>query len=425
MNVRLYDTYTRALQELPPSPGPVRMYFCGPTVYQRIHVGNAVPFVLSMWLRRWLTLRGYEAKLAENITDINDKIYDAAPGASAQLASDATHWYLEDTDRLGLGRPDHEPTAVETVTDQIRMIEELVERGFAYEVDGDVYFRVTRFTDYGRLSGQRLDKVEEQEPNPRKEDPRDFALWKANKPGEDTSWESPWGPGRPGWHIECSVMAEKHLGPEFEIHGGGLDLVFPHHENEIAQSRAVGHPFARIWLHNGMLRFSGEEMHKSTGNVVTLKDALDRWGRETLLLFFMTGHWRKPLEYSDETMTAAAARADGFREVFRAPSQRAPEDAWERFAAALDDDFNTPDALAVMHEWRDHDLLRRGLDVFGLASLAESREAPGELVDLARRRDEARARRDFQEADRLREEIGRAGWEVRDVSDGFRLVPKG
>jgi cysteinyl-tRNA synthetase len=423
--VRLYDTYTRRLQELPPPPGPVRMYFCGPTVYQRIHVGNAVPFVLSMWLRRWLALWGYEAKLAENITDINDKIYDAAPGASAQLASDATRWYLEDTDGLGLGRPDHEPTAVETVPDQVRMIEDLVERGFAYEVDGDVYFRVTRFPDYGRLSGQRLDKVEEQEPNPRKEDPRDFALWKANKPGEDTSWDSPWGPGRPGWHIECSVMAEKHLGPEFEIHGGGLDLVFPHHENEIAQSRAVGHPFARIWMHNGMLRFSGEEMHKSTGNVVTLKDALDRWGRETLLLFFMTGHWRKPLEYSDETMTAAAARADGFREVFRAPSQPAPEDAWERFAAALDDDFNTPEALAVMHEWRDHDLLRRGLDVFGLASLAESREAPGELVDLARRREEARSRRDFREADRLREEIGRAGWEVRDVSDGFRLVPKG
>jgi cysteinyl-tRNA synthetase len=425
VSVRLYDTYTRGLQELPGRPGPIRMYFCGPTVYQRIHVGNAVPFVLSMWLRRWLTLQGYEAKLAENITDINDKIYDAAPGASARLASDATRWYLEDTDRLGLGRPDHEPTAVETVSDQVRMIEELVERGFAYEVDGDVYFRVTRFPDYGRLSGQRLDKVEEQEPNPRKEDPRDFALWKANKPGEDTSWDSPWGPGRPGWHIECSVMAEKHLGPEFEIHGGGLDLVFPHHENEIAQSRAVGHPFARIWMHNGMLRFSGEEMHKSTGNVVTLKDALDRWGRETLLLFFMTGHWRKPLEYSDETLAAAAARADGFREVFRAPSQPAAEDAWERFAAALDDDFNTPEALAVMHEWRDHELLRRALGVFGLDSIAESREAPGELVDLARRREEARSRRDFQEADRLREEIGRAGWDVRDVSDGFRLVPKG
>jgi cysteinyl-tRNA synthetase len=423
--VRLYNTLTRSVDELPPPPGPVRMYFCGPTVYQRIHVGNAVPEVLARWLKRWLEQQGYETTLVINITDINDKIYDAAPGASAQLASDATRWYLEDMERLGLGAPDFQPTAVGTVGEQIAMIERLIEEGFAYEVDGDVYYRVTRFAEYGRLSGQRLDRLEEQEPNPRKEDSRDFALWKANKPGEDTWWDSPWGRGRPGWHIECSVMSEKHLGPEFEIHGGGLDLVFPHHENEIAQSRAVGHPFARIWMHNGMLRFSGEEMHKSTGNVVTLEDALDRWGRETLLVFFMTGHWRKPLEYSEETLAAAAARAEGFREVFRAPSQPAPEDAWERFAAALDDDFNTPEALAVLHEWRDHELLRRGLDVFGLASLAESEEAPGELVDLARRREEARSRRDFHEADRLREEIGRAGWEVRDVSDGFRLVPKG
>jgi cysteinyl-tRNA synthetase len=420
--MRLYSTWSRGLEELPPPPGPIHMYFCGPTVYARIHVGNAVPFVLSMWLKRWLALQGYQTKLAENITDINDKIYDAAPGASAQLATDATRWYFEDTDRLGLGRPDHEPTAVETVPDQIRMIEELVERGFAYEVDGDVYFRVTRFPDYGRLSGQRPDKMEPQEPNPRKEDERDFALWKANKPGEDTWWDSPWGRGRPGWHIECSVMAEKHLGPEFEIHGGGLDLVFPHHENEIAQSRSVGHPFARIWMHNGMLRLAGEEMHKSTGHLVTLEDALDRWGRETLLLFFLTGHWRKPLEYSDETLAAAEARAERFRDVFRGPSEPAEEGAWERFAAALEDDFNTPQALAVMHEWRDHDLLRRALDVFGLASLGEEDEAPPEVEDLARRRQEARAARDFDEADRLRAELEAAGWEARDESGGYRLV---
>jgi cysteinyl-tRNA synthetase len=381
-----------------------------------------VPFVLSMWLKRWLTLQGYEAVLAENITDINDKIYDAAPGASAQLASDATRWYLEDTDRLGLGRPDYEPTAVETVPDQIAMIEELIQIGAAYEVDGDVYFRVSSFADYGRLSNQRLDKVEEQEPNPRKEDPRDFALWKANKPGEDTWWESPWGRGRPGWHIECSAMSEKHLGPEFEIHGGGLDLVFPHHENEIAQSRSLGHPFARIWMHNGMLSFRGEEMHKSAGNAVALKDVLDRWGRETLLLFFMTGHWRKPLDYSDETMTAAEARAEGFRDVFRGPSEPASEGAWERFAAALDDDFNTPDALAILHEWRDHDLLRRALAIFGLESLGEEDKAPPEADELARRRQEARAARDFEAADRLRSELEASGWDVRDESGGYRLV---
>jgi cysteinyl-tRNA synthetase len=422
--MRLYSTASRQKEELPPPPGPIRMYFCGPTVYQRLHVGNAVPFVFPIWLKRWLDQQGYDTKLAINITDINDKIYDAAPGASAQLARDATRWYIEDTDRLGLGRPDAEPTAEGTVADQIQAIEELIERGFAYQVDGDVYYRVAAFPEYGQLSRQRPDQVEEQEPSPRKEDPRDFALWKANKPGEDTSWESPWGRGRPGWHIECSVMAEKELGPVFEIHGGGLDLVFPHHENEIAQSRALGHQFARIWMHNGMLAFGGEEMHKSTGNFVTLKDALDRWGRETLLVFFLTGHWGKPLDYTDQTLAAAAARAERFRDVFRGPSEPAPEGAWGRFAAALEEDFNTPDALAIMHEWRDHDLLRRALDVFGLASLAEQEDAPAEVVSLAERRQQARSERDFEAADGLRREIEDAGWEVRDEGEDFRLVPK-
>lgn len=423
--MRLYDTYTRQLQELPPPPGPIGIYYCGPTVYQRIHVGNAYAVsIFPLWLKRWLDTRGYETTLVVNITDVNDKIYDAAPGASAQLAADATRWYLEDTDDLALGRPDHEPKATETIPEIVSLIEELISRDLAYAVEGDVYFRVGRFGEYGRLSGQRPDKVEEQEPNPLKEDPRDFALWKANKPEEDTWWDSPWGRGRPGWHIECSAMAEKFLGPSFEIHGGGLDLVFPHHEDELAQSRGAGREFARIWIHNGMLRFGGEEMHKSIGNVVSLRDALDRWGRETLLVFFLTGHWRKPLDFTEETVAAAEARADRFREVFRNPSQPAPADAWGRFAAALDDDFNTPDALAVMHEWRDHALLRRALDVFGLASLAEERAAPPELLELAERRRSARAERDFGAADRLRDEIEAAGWEVRDVEDGFRLVPK-
>ena len=422
--MRLYDTFTRSLVELPPPPGPIRMYFCGPTVYRRVHVGNAVPEVFARWLKRWLEATGYETKLVINVTDINDKIYDAAPGESARLAADATGWYLEDVARLGLGMPDVQPTAAETVPAQIRMIEQLVELGFAYEADGDVYYRVARFPEYGRLSRQRPDEMLDLEPNPRKEDPRDFALWKANKPGEDTWWESPWGKGRPGWHIECSVMSETHLGPEFEIHGGGLDLVFPHHENEIAQSRALGHPFARIWVHNGMLRFAGEEMHKSVGNDVSLADALDRWGRETLLVFFLSGHWRKPLDFTDATLTAAAARAERFRDVFRGPSRPAADNAWERFEAALDDDFNTPHALAVLHEWRDHDLLRTALAVFGLDSLGEQQQAPAAVVDLAEARARARERRDWDEADRLRERIEAAGWEIRDTSEPpyYRLV---
>jgi cysteinyl-tRNA synthetase len=421
--VRVYDTYTGSLVELPPPPGPIGIYWCGPTVYRRIHVGNGFAVnVLPLWLKRWLEHRGYETKVVVNITDINDKIYDAAPGQSAALAADATRWYFEDTDRLGLGRPDVEPTAAETVPEQVGLIEALIEGGFAYEVEGDVYYRVARFPDYGRLSRQRLDQMEEQEPNPLKEDPRDFALWKANKPGEDTWWDSPWGRGRPGWHIECSAMSEKHLGTSFEIHGGGLDLKFPHHENEIAQSRALGHGFARIWMHNGMLSMLGSEMHKSLGNDVSLRDALDRWGREQLLFFFMTGHWRKPLDYSDETLEQAGAQLETFRNVFRSPS--APVGDWADLEAALDDDFNTPEALAVMHGWRDHELLRRAFGIFGVESIAEVEDAPAEVAELAARRREARDAKDFSGADRLRDEIAAAGWEVRDVAEppGYQLV---
>ena len=425
MSIRLYSTLSRKLEELPPPPGPVRMYFCGPTVYQRIHVGNARPFVISMWLRTWLRERGYEVKLVENITDINDKIYDAAPGASAELAAKAAAWYVEDTDLLGLGRPDVEPKATESIPGIVAAIEELVARGFAYEVEGDVYFRVARDPHYGELSRQRTDQVEEQEPNPRKDDPRDFALWKANKVGEDTSWESPWGRGRPGWHIECSVMAEQHLGPVFEIHGGGLDLVFPHHENELAQSRALGHEFARIWTHNGMLEFVGEKMSKSLGNVVSLRDGIETWGRETILLFLMTGHWRSPIDLSDETLEAARAQADTFRNAF--VEGGSGEGDWDELARVLDDDFNTADALAVLHGWRAAgalDSVRCGLELFGLGSLAETAEAPAEVVALAEARQAARADGDFAEADRLRGEIDALGWEVRDAAGGFRLVPR-
>ena len=422
--MQLYDTLTRGKQELPPPPAPVRMYFCGPTVYQRAHIGNARPYILGMWLRSWLRSRGYDVTLVHNITDINDKIYDAAPGASAELAARATEWYLDDTDALGLGRPEALPKATEVVPQIVSFISELIERDHAYESEGDVYFRVASYPEYGRLSGQRPDQVEEQEPNPRKEDPRDFALWKANKPEEDTWWDSPWGRGRPGWHIECSVMAEELLGPVFEIHGGGIDLVFPHHENELAQSRSLGHDFAQIWTHNGLLRFTGSKMSKSEGNVVTIRAALDQWGRETILVFFLTAHWSKPIDFSNETLAAAAARVQGFREVFRGPSVPAAAGEWERFEAALEDDFNTPDALAIMHGWRDHGLLIRALDIFGLASLAEAEEAPPEVVELARQRQEARAARDFDEADRLRAEIEAAGWEARDVADGFQLVPR-
>ena len=431
--MRLFDTYTRGLFELPPPPGPIRMYVCGPTVYQRIHIGNARPFVLSLWLKRWLEQAGYDVRLAENITDINDKIYNAAPGHSAELAAEASQWYVEDTDLLGLGRPDHEPKASETIPEIVELIGELLDRGLAYPAGSDVYFRVAAFPEYGRLSGRLGDEEslhnpsEESERAELKEDPRDFALWKAHKKGEDTVWESPWGPGRPGWHIECSAMAEKFLGPVFEIHGGGIDLIFPHHENELAQSRGAGNEFARMWMHNGLLELTGEKMSKSLGNIVSLRDALEKWGRETILLFFMTAQWRKPIDFSDELMSQAAARAETFRNYFVGLEYESEDLERDELARVLDDDFNSPEALALFHDWRGRGRsasLRWGLELFGLESLAETVAAPADLVALAEQRKEARVSGDFEEADRLRVEIEAQGWEVRDAAEGFELVPK-
>jgi cysteinyl-tRNA synthetase len=425
--MRLYSTLSRMLEELPPPPGPVRMYFCGPTVYQRAHIGNARPFVIGMWLRSWLRSRGYDVTFVHNITDVNDKIYDAAPGASAELAAKASQWYIEDVGDLGLGLPDEMPKATDHVDGIIRFIGELVDREYAYPVNGDVYFRVSRDPEYGRLSRQRVGEMQEEERNPLKEAPQDFALWKATKPGEDTSWDSPWGRGRPGWHIECSEMARDAFGPVFEIHGGGLDLVFPHHENEIAQSHAHGYDFAKVWMHNGMLAFGGEKMSKSLGNDVSIRNVLDTWGREVALLFFMTAHWRKPIDFTDETLAQAKAQVDAFRNFFvETPADGEPVEQ-DRLAAVLDDDFNTPDALALFHEWRGRGLapdLRAGLELFGLGSLAERKQAPAEVVELAEARQRARAAKDFAEADRLRDEIAAQGWEVRDVAGGFELVPR-
>jgi cysteinyl-tRNA synthetase len=265
--VRIKDTLTGELRKL--DAEEVGIYACGPTVYSRIHIGNARPFVVFSLFARFLRSEGYRPKLVVNVTDINDKIYVAAREAekgSEEFAADMTAAYLEDTDRLGVGRPDSEPLASETVAGIVSLIAELVEGGHAYESGGDVYFRVRSFEDYGKLSNRRpedMDQGEDAGSASLKEDRLDFALWKAHKPDEDTSWDSPWGQGRPAWHIECSVMAEQELGASFAIHGGGSDLVFPHHENEIAQSEAAGRPFARVWMHNGMIETDAAKMGTS------------------------------------------------------------------------------------------------------------------------------------------------------------------
>ncbi|MBA3364923.1 MAG: cysteine--tRNA ligase [Actinobacteria bacterium] len=428
--MRLYNSLTRTREELPPAPGPIRMYVCGSTVYQRIHVGNSRPFVLAMWVKRWLESQGYVVRLVHNITDVDDHVYEEAAKQgidSRVLADRATAWFFEDTNDLGLGRPDVEPRASETIPEIIALVRELIGRELAYESQGDVYFRVARFGEYGRLSGAQLEDMIAQEPSELKEDQRDFALWKSQKAHEDAAWDSPWGLGRPGWHIECSAMAEKYLGPDFELHGGGNDLRFPHHENELAQSLGAGRPFARVWMHNGMLQLDAEKMSKSLGNVVTLRNVLDVWGREALLLFHLSGHWRQPVDFNDEVMAQAAAQAESLRNAFRSPGAPGREEEFRAFEKALNDDFNTPQALAVLHEWRREQkvgLMRRGLEVFGLASLAVPDTAPSDVQRLAHERQAARDARQFAQADELRDQIEAAGWEVRDATGGFELVPR-
>ena len=445
--IYLHDTRTGGLQELRPADDArVRIYACGPTVYGRIHVGNARPFVVFSILKRFLEVEGYQVDFVANITDINDKIYAAALQTgvgSAQLAADMTAAYVADTDALGLGRPDHEPLASDTIGPIVELIEALVVGGHAYEVDGDVYFSVRKYPDYGELSHRQVDQMDQGEGlegSGRKRDPLDFALWKGQKEGEDTAWPSPWGPGRPGWHIECSAMAEQTLGLEFEIHGGGSDLLFPHHENEAAQTAAArGRPLAKLWMHNGMVRLDSEKMSKSIGNVFVLHTALDAYGRDALLMYFCGAHYRQPIEFDDERLTEARAQCARIREAGRrlvdGPSPPWSSALREEFFDSLANDFNTVRALASVFDWvREanrspgavgRDDLRAMLDVFGLASLleVETVQLPAEIQALAQAREQARAERDFAAADQLRDQLRDLGWEVRDGADGPELLP--
>jgi cysteinyl-tRNA synthetase len=446
--IRLHDTLTRELRPLEPrAGGRVGIYWCGPTVYDRVHVGNGRPYVVYAQLKRFLEHEGLDVTLVSNVTDINDKIYDAARAAgrpSAELAREMAGHYVADTDRIGLGRPDVEPLASGSIGPIVELIGELIERGHAYAADGDVYFRVRSHPDYGELSRRDLDQMDQGEGvegADRKEDPLDFALWKAEKPGEDTAWEAPWGRGRPGWHIECSAMAEQALGLGFEIHGGGNDLVFPHHENELAQTEAArGQGLARIWMHVGMLQIEGDEkMSKSLGNVTGLGEVLERVEPEVLVLYMSGGHYRQPILFSGERLEAAAGGARRIREAARrlmAGEPSPPELARHReaFFDALADDFNTARALAAVYEWigdankmedapGDGDL-REMLGVLGLETLLARPEGPPpEAVELADRRATARAARDWGAADGLRDELRAMGWEVRDGPDGPELVP--
>jgi cysteinyl-tRNA synthetase len=445
--VTIYDTLGGALRKLEPrEPGQVGIYACGPTTYGRIHIGNARPYVVFMLLRRFLAHEGYYPTLVINVTDINDKIYDAARDAgepSAQFAAEMTAAYTKDTDGLGLGRPDSEPRASVTIEEIVQLIEALIDSGHAYQANGDVYFRVRSFDGYGKLSNrdpEEMDQGEEAGTESLKEDHLDFALWKGQKEGEDTAWDSPWGRGRPGWHIECSAMSEKVLGPDFAIHGGGIDLVFPHHENEIAQTEAArGVPLARIWMHNGLVQLDEEKMSKSVGNIFQLSEALDRFGGPTVVAYLASGHYRQPLAFSEEALAEAGARVERIRNYLMVAPGGEPDpflaEKREAFLAALADDFNTPQAFAtlfeVIAEGNRRELpgargfLEELLPLLGLDSLlSEDQAADPEAERLLDERQEARAAKDFERADSIRDRLAAMGWEVRDEAGGARLVRK-
>jgi cysteinyl-tRNA synthetase len=461
-DIRLHDTRTGKLLALEPrDPGKVGIYACGPTVYSRIHIGNARPFVVFSLLKRFLQYEGYDTTLVVNVTDVNDKIYDAAradpqnadparrPGRpSAELAAEMTALYVSDTDALELGRPDHEPLASETMDAIVAYIQDLIDSDHAYESGGDVFFRVRSDPDYGSLSHRRIDDMDQGEGvegSERKQDPLDFALWKAHKPDEDESWSSPWGYGRPGWHIECSAMAEGLLGVGFDIHGGGSDLVFPHHENEASQTRAArGHELAAIWMHNGMIQFTGEKMAKSVGNIALLHEVVERYGRDAVVMYLLGGHYRQPLAFSPAELEDAERRIHRIRDALRRldPGSPSPSDMAhhaDAFFAALADDFNTPKALASLFEWireanrrgeavGDGDL-REMLATFALENLqplgaaGDVETIDPEAVALLASREAARNERDFEQADRLRDQINARGWEIRDSADGPELIP--
>jgi cysteinyl-tRNA synthetase len=450
--IRLHDTRSGQVRALEPrDPGRVGIYTCGPTVYSRIHIGNARPFVVFSLLARFLEHEGLGVTLVINVTDVNDKIYLAASRIgrpSAQLAAEMIDSYRADTDALRLGRPTHEPLASATMPQIIAYIQALVDRDHAYDADGDVYFRVRSDADYGSLSHRHvedMDQGEDVEGAARKHDPLDFALWKAHKPGEDTVWDTPWGRGRPGWHIECSAMAEDLLGTGFDIHGGGSDLVFPHHENEAAQTRAArGAELTRLWVHNGMIQMTGEKMAKSSGNIEPLHAVLDQFGRDAVVMYLISGHYRQPLAFSADALRDADRRVHRIRDaLLRTRPGATPADMSHlrtAFFDALADDFNTPRALAVLAQWIREanrrseppgvDDLREMLDVIGfgelgaLEAVADASSVDPMAASLMAERQSARAAGDYARADDLRARIAELGWEIRDGPEGPELLPR-
>ncbi len=462
--MKLFNSMTRQKEEFRPiTPGEVKIYSCGPTVYNFFHIGNARPFIVFDVLRRYFEFKGYKVTFVQNFTDVDDKVIRRANEEGVSFEEIANRYikeYYTDAQGLGIRPASVHPRATENIDAIIQMVDTLVKKGYAYVVDGDVYYRARRFSGYGKLSGQPLEELEAGARigvDERKEDPIDFALWKAAKPGEP-SWDSPWGKGRPGWHIECSAMANRYLGKTIDIHSGGVDLTFPHHENEIAQSEAANDaPFAHYWMHNAFLNIDNRKMSKSLGNFFTVRDAAAVYGYEAIRFFMLSAHYRSPLNYSRESLEQAkaalarmhtardnleflakngrdAAMTDAEREKLAALSQYR-----EKFISAMDDDLNTADGLAVIFELiRDINgavaegeptrefasaclsKLMELCDVLGFLQKEETQSIDQEIEDLIEQRQAARKARNFAEADRIRDLLREQGIVLEDTPQGVK-----
>ncbi|RLG61000.1 cysteine--tRNA ligase [Candidatus Geothermarchaeota archaeon] len=464
MTLKIYNTLTKRKEEFKPLRGnTVYIYWCGQTVYDSPHLGHARTYIVADMVRRWLKYRGYNVFYIENITDIDDKIIKRAKelGISYKEVAERYTKELEEVmEALGI-HVEYRPRATEHILEMIELIKCLMKRGYAYELDDGVYFDTSKYKEYGKLSGMKLDRIAEMghriEPNPNKRNPADFSLWKKQKPGEP-AWDSPWGKGRPGWHIECSAMSMKYLGVPFDIHGGGADLIFPHHENEIAQSEAAtGRQFVRFWIHNGLLQIKGEKMAKSLKNFIPIRDALKKWDPEAIRLYLISTHYRKPLEFRETDLDKTSknlakfyALIDRLRATEKREGNLTPEEIElkrkisnlvKKFEKFMDDDFNSPGAISVLfeitgevnkfldEEGRINGKLAEEIEktvrslgwVFGILQrkgVEVKRELISQLIDLILDiRNELRSKKEYKLADRIRERLGKIGIIVEDLKD--------
>lgn len=442
--IKIYDTMTRSLREfIPLEEGKVKMYVCGPTVYNYIHIGNARSVVAFDTIRRYFEYRGYEVAYISNFTDVDDKIIKAAKEAgmtTKELSDKFIAAFQEDVAKLGVKPATKHPRVIEYMEEIIAFVGTLLDKGYAYEAAGDVYFRVAKAENYGRLANKTLSDLEAgasgrvEGEGELKEHPFDFALWKAAKSGE-VSWESPWGLGRPGWHIECSVMATEILGESIDIHGGGADLEFPHHTNEIAQSECkTGQRFANYWMHNAMLNINDEKMSKSLGNFLTAHDMLEEVDGQVLRFFLSTQHYRRPLNYTEKAIRDAEINLKYLKNTYTQPVENTGDDSHletyiQAFIQAMDDDFNAANGLTAIFDlakWINsgHYTLQiktafgKMLEVFGI--VFEEEVLDHSIEELIEQRQQARANRDFVTADRIRDELAAQGIKLLDTKDGVR-----